>query len=376
MDFYQESLKSRQNGSPLFTGSKVDLKNKDDLSIYYSPGIAEPCREISRENSLAKKLTIKRNTIAVISDGSAVLGLGNIGAEAGLPVMEGKCLLFKKFGNVDAIPIVLKTQNTEEIIETITNIAPTFGGINLEDIAAPRCFEIEERLSEKLDIPVFHDDQDGTAMVCTAGILNACKVDGKKIEQVKIVISGAGAAGISVAKMLQSFGAKNILMLDSKGILTKNRKDLNESKQKFAVNFPGKILADAIIGADIFIGVSKGNILSSEMVSAMNKRAIIFALANPEPEIMPNLALEAGAEIVATGRSDFPNQINNVLIFPGFFRGILDAGISKINYDMKLAAAKALSEVVKNPSAEKIIPDPFDDGVVKAVSLAVKNFNK
>jgi malate dehydrogenase (oxaloacetate-decarboxylating) len=376
MDFYQESLKSRQNGSPLFTGSKVDLKNKDDLSIYYSPGIAEPCREISRENSLAKKLTIKRNTIAVISDGSAVLGLGNIGAEAGLPVMEGKCLLFKKFGNVDAIPIVLKTQNTEEIIETITNIAPTFGGINLEDIAAPRCFEIEERLSEKLDIPVFHDDQDGTAMVCTAGILNACKVVGKKIEQVKIVISGAGAAGISVAKMLQSFGAKNILMLDSKGILTKNRKDLNESKQKFAVNFPGKILADAIIGADIFIGVSKGNILSSEMVSAMNKRAIIFALANPEPEIMPNLALEAGAEIVATGRSDFPNQINNVLIFPGFFRGILDAGISKINYDMKLAAAKALSEVVKNPSAEKIIPDPFDDGVVKAVSLAVKNFNK
>ena len=376
MDFYQESLKSRQNGSPLFTGSKVDLKNKDDLSIYYSPGIAEPCREISRENSLAKKLTIKRNTIAVISDGSAVLGLGNIGAEAGLPVMEGKCLLFKKFGNVDAIPIVLKTQNTEEIIETITNIAPTFGGINLEDIAAPRCFEIEERLSEKLDIPVFHDDQDGTAMVCTAGILNACKVVEKKIEQVKIVISGAGAAGISVAKMLQSFGAKNILMLDSKGILTKNRTDLNESKQKFAVNFPGKILADAIIGADIFIGVSKGNILSSEMVSTMNKRAIIFALANPEPEIMPNLALEAGAEIVATGRSDFPNQINNVLIFPGFFRGILDAGISKINYDMKLAAAKALSEVVKNPSAEKIIPDPFDDGVVKAVSLAVKNFNK
>jgi len=376
MDFYQESLKSRQNGSPLFTGSKVDLKNKDDLSIYYSPGIAEPCREISRENSLAKKLTIKRNTIAVISDGSAVLGLGNIGAEAGLPVMEGKCLLFKKFGNVDAIPIVLKTQNTEEIIETITNIAPTFGGINLEDIAAPRCFEIEERLSEKLDIPVFHDDQDGTAMVCTAGILNACKVVEKKIEQVKIVISGAGAAGISVAKMLQSFGAKNILMLDSKGILTKNRKDLNESKQKFAVNFPGKFLADAIIGADIFIGVSKGNILSSEMVLTMNKRAIIFALANPEPEIMPNLALEAGAEIVATGRSDFPNQINNVLIFPGFFRGILDAGISKINYDMKLAAAKALSEVVKNPSAEKIIPDPFDDGVVKAVSLAVKNFNK
>ena len=376
MDFYQESLKSRQNGSPLFTGSKVDLKNKDDLSIYYSPGIAEPCREISREISLAKKLTIKRNTIAVISDGSAVLGLGNIGAEAGLPVMEGKCLLFKKFGNVDAIPIVLKTQNTEEIIETITNIAPTFGGINLEDIAAPRCFEIEERLSEKLDIPVFHDDQDGTAMVCTAGILNACKVVEKKIEQVKIVISGAGAAGISVAKMLQSFGAKNILMLDSKGILTKNRTDLNESKQKFAVNFPGKFLADAIIGADIFIGVSKGNILSSEMVLTMNKRAIIFALANPEPEIMPNLALEAGAEIVATGRSDFPNQINNVLIFPGFFRGILDAGISKINYDMKLAAAKALSEVVKNPSAEKIIPDPFDDGVVKAVSLAVKNFNK
>jgi len=370
-DYNKRSLDSRKNGSPLFTGISAKLKNKDDLSVYYSPGIAEPCRVIAADKSKAKELTIKRNTIAVISDGSAVLGLGNIGAEAALPVMEGKCMLLKNFANVDAIPIVLGTQNTEEIIQTISHLAPTLGGINLEDISAPRCFEIEKRLSEMLDIPVFHDDQDGTAMVTLAALQNALKVVGKDKNEIKIVISGAGAAGIAIAKMINIWGATSITMVDSKGIIDCRRTDLPSSKQNFCTLDHGN-LAHALEGADVFIGVSKGGLVSQDMVKSMNTDPIIFALANPTPEIMPDQAKAAGARIVATGRSDYPNQINNVLIFPGFFRGLLDQCCAKVNYDMKLRAVQALANLVENPHEENIIPDPFDERVVQAVSAAVK----
>lgn len=372
MNYAQKSLESRKNGSPLFTGMNAELKNKEDLSVYYSPGIAEPCRAIAKNKSEAKSLTIKKNTIAVISDGSAVLGLGNIGPEAALPVMEGKCMLLKNFADVNAIPIVLDTQNTDEIIQTIKNIAPTLGGINLEDISAPRCFEIEEALTNLLDIPVFHDDQDGTAMVTLAALKNALKISGKNKTDVKVVISGAGAAGIAIAKMINIWGINNIVMVDSKGIVDCRRMDLPESKRNFCT-LQGGGLEDALKNADVFIGVSKGGLVTKDMIKSMNPDPIIFALANPTPEIMPEDALEAGAKIVATGRSDYPNQINNVLIFPGFFKGLLEMGAEKVNYDMKLRAAEALANLVEHPTVEKIIPDPFDERVVPAVSEAVKN---
>ncbi len=372
MNFGKESVSIRQqSGGQIYTGLKKELQTKDDLSTFYTPGIAEPCRKIAEDKQLAKKLTIKKNAVAVISDGSAVLGLGNIGPEASLPVMEGKSMLFKQFGNVDAYPIILDTQNTDEIIQTVKNIAPGFGGINLEDIAAPRCFEIEKRLSEILDIPVFHDDQHGTAMVVLAGLKNALKVVGKAKENIKIVMAGAGAAGIAIANLLKAWGVKSIEMIDSKGIIACERDNLSTEKEAFCSPRSGD-LATAIKGADVFIGVSKARTVTPEMVTSMADNAILFAMANPEPEIMPDLAHAAGAKVIATGRSDFPNQINNVLIFPGFFRGLLDSGISKITTEMKINAAEALADLVKNPTADKIIPGAFDSGVAEAIARSVK----
>jgi malate dehydrogenase (oxaloacetate-decarboxylating) len=374
MNYEEKSVKIREkSGGQIFTGLKAELNSKEDLSVYYSPGIAGPCRVIAEDKKSAKKLTIKKNCVAIISDGSAVLGLGNIGPEAGLPVMEGKAMLFKNFAGVDAFPIVLDTQDVDEIVETIKNIAPTFGGINLEDIAAPRCFEIEQKLAKILDIPVFHDDQHGTAMVCLAALKNSLKIVGKKKEKVKIVISGAGAAGIAIAEMLEEWGAHNIEMIDSKGVISCDRDDLNPAKKCHCSYAHGK-LEDVLKFADIFIGVSKPEILTKEMIKTMNSDPIIFALANPTPEIMPNIAKSAGARIVATGRSDFPNQINNVLIFPGFFRGLLDAGITKITIEMKIAAAEALADLVTNPTEEMIIPSPLDKEVAPAIAEAVKTF--
>lgn len=374
MNFEEKSVEIRkESGGQIFTGLKAELKSREDLSVYYSPGIAGPCRAIAKDKNLAKKLTIKKNCVAIISDGSAVLGLGNIGPEAGLPVMEGKAMLFKQFGGVDAFPIVLDTQDVDEIVATIKNIAPTFGGINLEDISAPRCFEIEKRLSEILDIPVFHDDQHGTAMVCLAALKNSLKIVDKKKEEVKIIISGAGAAGIAIADILTEWGAKNIEMIDSKGAVCCARNDLNSAKLDHCSINCGD-LSETIKNADIFIGVSKPNVLTEKMVKSMNSDAIVFALANPTPEIMPNLAKSAGARIIATGRSDFPNQINNVLIFPGFFRGLLDAGITKITMEMKIAAAEALANLVENPTEDEIIPSPLDKKVAPAIAEAVKRF--
>ncbi len=373
-DFGEKSVQIRKKfGGQIYTGLKKELKTIEDLSIFYTPGIAEPCRRIAEDKELAKFLTVKRNMVAVISDGSAVLGLGNIGPEASLPVMEGKSMLFKQFGGVDAIPIVLDTQDTEEIIQTVKNIAPTLGGINLEDISAPRCFEIEERLINELDIPVFHDDQHGTAMVALAALINALKVVKKDKKDLRVVFSGAGAAGIAVAKLIKAWGIKNIEMVDSRGIVACERENLPDSKREFCTYREGTI-ADALVEADVFIGVSKAGLVTKEMIETMNTDPIIIAMANPTPEIFPNEAKTAGANVVATGRSDFPNQVNNVLIFPGFFRGLLDAGITKITTEMKLAAAEALAKVVKNPSPEKIIADPFDPAVPQAVADSVKKF--
>ncbi|MBU0613877.1 NADP-dependent malic enzyme, partial [Patescibacteria group bacterium] len=320
-------------------------------------------------------LTSRRNWVAVVSDGSAVLGLGNIGPEAAMPVMEGKAILFKEFANVDAFPICLNTQDTEEIIETVKRLEPTFGGINLEDISAPRCFEIEERLKKEMNIPVFHDDQHGTAVVVLAGLINAAKVVKKDIKQMRAVITGAGAAGTAITKLLISQGIGDIVLVDSQGIIGPNRNDLNESKiEMLKVTNKQKIsglLKDALFGSDIFIGVSKAGILSEEMIKTMARSPIVFAMANPDPEIMPDIAKSAGAAVVATGRSDFPNQLNNVLAFPGIFRGTLDAKVSEITEAMKLAAAKALADSVEDPSPEKIIPSPFQAGIAKSVALAV-----
>jgi len=375
-NYYKKSLELHNaHQGKMEVKSLVPLENSEDLSLAYTPGVAQPCLEIAKNSDLAYDYTVKGHTIAVITDGSAVLGLGNIGPEAALPVMEGKCLLFKKFGRLDAFPICLDTQDTEEIIKTIKLLAPTFGGINLEDISAPRCFEIEERLIEELDIPVFHDDQHGTAIVVLAGLINALKITGRSLSSSKIVMSGAGAAGVAIAKLLHSEGAKNIIACDSRGIISRNRTDLNFAKQKLleftnTENIEGK-LVDAFKGADIFIGISAGGIVSKEMVKSMAKSPIIFAMANPEPEIMPNLAKEAGVAIVATGRSDFPNQINNVLAFPGIFKGALDSRSPKITHKMKVAAAYALAEMVKSPSEEKIISGVFDKGVAERVAEAV-----
>jgi malate dehydrogenase (oxaloacetate-decarboxylating) len=375
-DYAQLSIEShKKHRGKIEVVSKLPVTNRDELSIAYTPGVAAPCLEIAKDKNLAKEMTSTKNMVAVISDGSAVLGLGNIGAEAALPVMEGKCVLFKTFAGIDAFPIVLGTQDTEEIIATIKSIAPTFGAINLEDISAPRCFEIEKRLIEELDIPLMHDDQHGTAVVVLAGIINALKVVNKNKEDVRVVFSGAGAAGIASAKLLYSYGIKNIILVDSKGIVSNSRTDLDKTKKEM-LQITNKddtngSLQDAIKGADIFIGVSKPKLLSKEDIQSMNKDAIIFALANPTPEIMPDIALSGGAKIIATGRSDFPNQVNNSLAFPGIFKGTLYSGAKKITEKMKIAAAEALSSLVKNPTAEKIIPDPFDNGICEAVTEAV-----
>ncbi|MCL2859683.1 MAG: NADP-dependent malic enzyme [Oscillospiraceae bacterium] len=379
MNIYEESLEvHRKLKGKVETISKCSLNNKNDLSLYYTPGVAEPCREIAKNKNDVYQYTIKSNTIAVITDGSAVLGLGNIGPYAGLPVMEGKSILFKEFGGVNAFPICLDTQDTEEIIKTIVNIAPVFGGINLEDISAPRCFEIEERLKELLDIPVFHDDQHGTAIVVLAGIINSLKIIGKKREECKVVINGAGAAGVAVAKILLADGFKDIIMCNSKGIIYKGKENLNWMIEKMAevTNLSHKTgtLKEAMEGADIFIGVSAPNCVTEEMVASMNKDAIVFAMANPVPEIMPDIAKQAGARIVGTGRSDFPNQVNNVLAFPGIFKGALEVGAKKITEEMKLAASYAIAGLIPDEelSENNIIPDALDERVAQSVSEAVK----
>lgn len=369
-------LHKKWNGK-LEIQSKCPVNSREDLALAYTPGVAEPCIVISKDKEAAYQYTIKANTIAVISDGSAVLGLGNIGPYAAMPVMEGKAVLFKEFGGVNAIPICLDTQDTEEIIKTIVNIAPAFGGINLEDISAPRCFEIEERLKELLDIPVFHDDQHGTAIVVLAGAINALKLTGKSEDSCKTVINGAGSAGIAIAKLLLSYGFKNVTLCDKNGIISKDYEGLNWMQKQMLehTNLSGQngSLADALAGADLFIGVSAPNIVSKEMVQKMNQDAIIFAMANPVPEILPDLAREAGAKVVATGRSDYPNQVNNVIAFPGIFCGALEGRAKQITDEMKLAAAKAIAGLVSDEALKDdyIIPHPFDPRVKDVVSNAV-----
>jgi len=360
--------------------SKVPLETREDLSLAYTPGVAEACREIAKDVSRVFEYTSKGNLVAVVSDGSAVLGLGNIGPEAGLPVMEGKAILFKKFGNVDAFPICLKTQDTEEIIKAVKLLEPTFGGINLEDISAPRCFEIEERLKAEMGIPVFHDDQHGTAIVVLAGLINASKVVGKDIRGLKVVLSGAGAAGMAVTKLLLTYGISNFILCDSKGTIYEGRAGMNSVKEEIAkVTNRGFIkgsLSEALKGADAFIGVSQPNLVNAEMVKSMSEKAIIFAMANPVPEIYPDEAKKGGALVIATGRSDYPNQVNNVLAFPGVFRGVLDVRARQITDKMKIAAAQAIAGFVKDPSPKKIVPSVFEEGIAQAVAEAVKNSAK
>ena len=371
-------LHEQWNGK-LETVSKSPVKSREDLSLAYTPGVAEPCKVIAQDKEAAYKYTMKANTIAVVSDGSAVLGLGNIGPYAAMPVMEGKAVLFKEFGGVNAVPICLDTQDTEEIIKAVTYLAPGFGGINLEDISAPRCFEIEERLKELLDIPVFHDDQHGTAIVVLAGTINALKVTGKKKEDCKVVINGAGSAGVAIAKLLLTYGFTNIIMCNSKGIVSKSAQGLNWMQQKMTevTNLQNETgtLADAMKGADIFIGVSAPDTVSEEMVASMNSDAIVFAMSNPVPEIMPDLAKKAGAKVVGTGRSDFPNQINNVVAFPGIFKGALEGRAPQITEEMKLAAAIAIAGLVPEDklSADNIMPEAFDPQVADTVANAVKS---
>ncbi len=358
--------------------SKAQVRSKEDLALAYTPGVAEPCKLIAEDKDLAYKYTIKSNTIAVVSDGSAVLGLGNIGPHAAMPVMEGKAVLFKEFGGVNAIPICLDTQDTEEIIKAVKYLAPGFGGINLEDISAPRCFEIEERLKEMLDIPVFHDDQHGTAIVVLAGIINGLKVVGKEKEACKVVVNGAGSAGIAITRLLLTYGFKNVTLCDKVGILNKKTEGLNWMQEKMMeVTNPDQLsgsLSDALKGADIFVGVSAPGIVTKEMASQMNKDAIMFAMANPVPEIMPDLAKEAGVRVIGTGRSDFPNQVNNVLVFPGIFRGALEVRAKQITEEMKLAAAVALAGLVPDEelSDVNILPAAFDPRVADVISSAVK----
>ena len=359
------------------TTPKMKIQTREDLALAYTPGVAEPCKVIAKDKEAAYKYTIKSNTIAVVSDGSAVLGLGNIGAHAAMPVMEGKAVLFKDFGNVNAVPICLDTQDTEEIIKTVVNIAPAFGGINLEDISAPRCFEIETRLKEILDIPVFHDDQHGTAIVVLAGIINGLKVTGKTKEDCQVVVNGAGSAGVAITKLLLTYGFKHVTMCDKSGILSKTSEGLNWMQQSMmeVTNLENKTgsLADALRGADIFVGVSAPNIVTADMVKTMNKDAIIFAMANPVPEIMPDVAKAAGARVVGTGRSDFPNQVNNVIAFPGIFKGALEGRARQITEDMKLAAALAIANLVPDDEVSdvNILPEAFDPRVADVVSKAV-----
>lgn len=365
----------------LETVSKTPVKTREDLSLAYTPGVAEPCKVIAKDKEAAYTYTWKSNTVAVVSDGSAVLGLGNIGPYAAMPVMEGKAVLFKEFGGVNAVPICLDTQDTEEIIKAVTYLAPGFGGINLEDISAPRCFEIEERLKEILDIPVFHDDQHGTAIVVLAGIINALKVVNKKKEDCKVVVNGAGSAGVAITKLLLTYGFHNVIMCDKVGIIARDTEGLNWMQQKMAeVTNPHHetgSLADALKGADIFVGVSAPNIVTPDMVSSMNKDSILFAMANPVPEIMPDAAKAAGARVVGTGRSDFPNQVNNVVAFPGIFKGALEGRAVQITEEMKLAAAHAIAGLVPDDQLrdDNIMPEAFDPRVAEVVAEAVKQSN-
>ena len=370
-------LHKEWNGK-LETVSKSPVKSREDLSLAYTPGVAEPCKVIAEDKEAAYTYTMKANTVAVVSDGSAVLGLGNIGPHAAMPVMEGKAVLFKEFGNVNAVPICLDTQDTEEIIKAVTWLAPGFGGINLEDISAPRCFEIEERLKETLDIPVFHDDQHGTAIVVLAGIINGLKLVNKKKEDCRVVVNGAGSAGVAITKLLLTYGFKNVIMCDKIGILYKGAEGLNWMQEKMVevtnLNNERGTLADALKGADIFVGVSAPGIVTKEMVASMNKDSILFAMANPTPEIMPDLAKEAGARIVGTGRSDFPNQVNNVVAFPGIFKGALEGRAKQITEEMKLAAATAIASLVSDEELadDNIMPQAFDPRVADVVANAVK----
>lgn len=363
----------------LETVSKTPVRTREDLALVYTPGVAEPCKVIAKDPAAAYTYTMKANTVAVVSDGSAVLGLGNIGPKAAMPVMEGKAVLFKEFGGVNAVPICLDTQDTEEIIKAVTWLAPAFGGINLEDISAPRCFEIEERLKETLDIPVFHDDQHGTAIVVLAGIINALKVVGKKKEDCRVVVNGAGSAGVAITKLLLTYGFPNIIMCDRVGIVSKDTEGLNWMQKKMTevtnLNNETGSLADALKGADIFIGVSAPNIVTPKMVASMNRDSILFAMANPIPEIMPDVAKAAGARVVGTGRSDFPNQVNNVVAFPGIFKGALEGRATQITEEMKLAAAEAIAGLVPADklSDDNIMPEAFDPQVAEVVANAVKS---
>jgi malate dehydrogenase (oxaloacetate-decarboxylating) len=378
MDYDKKSLElHKEKMGKLEICSTFPLESNEDLSVAYTPGVAEPCRVIAKDKERAWDLTIKGRTVAVVTDGSSVLGLGNIGPEAGLPVMEGKAILFKHFAGLTAFPICLATQDIDEIVETVKRIAPGFGGINLEDIAAPRCFEVERRLIEELDIPVMHDDQHGTAVVVLAGLTNALRVVGKSIEEIYVVVSGAGAGGMGIAHLLIDAGVRTMDMLDSSGIIVEGRERMNPYKDALAkrINPEGRTgsLIDAIKDADVFIGVSKPGILTEEMVKSMNQNAIVFALSNPVPEIMPELASTAGAAVIATGRSDFPNQVNNVLAFPGIFKGALEGRLNRINREMLVAAAIALANMVPEPTAEQIMPSPFTPGLSDVVSRAVRD---
>ena len=379
MDIRQESLKKhyKWNGK-IEVISRVPINSSEDLALAYTPGVAEPCLEVQKDIDKSYELTRRSNLVAVITDGTAVLGLGDIGPEAGMPVMEGKCALFKAFGDVDAFPLCVKSKDVDEIVNTVYLISGSFGGINLEDISAPRCFEIERKLKEKCDIPIFHDDQHGTAIIVAAGLLNALKITNKKIDEIKVVMNGAGAAGIAIAKHLMTMGVKHITMCDSKGIICKGDERLNAVKREMAeitnLEHLTGTLADAMKGADVFLGISAAGCVSEDMVRSMNRDPIIFAMANPTPEIMPDLAKKAGAAVVGTGRSDFPNQINNVLAFPGIFRGALDCRASDINEEMKIAASYALASIIDESelSADYILPHAFDPRVGKAVAEAVK----
>lgn len=378
MDIAQESLRLHEQWQgKLDTVPKMKIETREDLALAYTPGVAEPCRKIAANPEDAYKYTMKANTVAVVSDGSAVLGLGNIGPAAAMPVMEGKCALFKAFGGVNAVPLCLDTQDVDEIVETVKLIAPSFGGINLEDISAPRCFEIERRLIDELDIPVFHDDQHGTAIVVLSGVINALRLTGKKKEECRVVVNGAGSAGIAIAKLLLDYGFKNLLLCDRCGIISSTSEGINDAQRAMlaATNLNDEKggLADAMRGADIFVGVSAPGIVSAEMVQSMNGDAILFAMANPTPEIFPDVAREAGARVVGTGRSDFSNQINNVVAFPGIFKGALEARATRITEQMKLAAAEALAALVSDDelSEDFIMPEPFDPRAVEVVAAAV-----
>ena len=378
MDYAAESLKKHKEWKgKIEVITRVPLETKDDLSIAYTPGVAEPCLQIQKDINLSYELTRRSNLVAVVTDGTAVLGLGDIGPEAGMPVMEGKCVLFKAFGDVDAIPLCVRSKEVDDIVNTVRLLAGSFGGVNLEDISAPRCFEIERKLKECCDIPIFHDDQHGTAVVCLAALFNALKLTNKKIEEIKVVTSGAGAAGIAIIRLLISMGLKNVILCDRTGAIYKGREGLNKEKIEMAeiTNLECKkgTLEEVLVGADVFIGVSAPGCVTPEMVKSMNKNPILFPMANPTPEIMPDLAREAGAAVVGTGRSDFPNQINNVLAFPGIFRGALDVRASEINDEMKIAAARAIAAFVTDDklSADFIIPSPLDKNVASAVAEAV-----